>query len=141
MGIDPAALKTLILDQPAGGAVRAAYAAGNDVEAARLLRLLTTDQPALPPMDSSAQLMGLLSDGSLAAVFAHPRFSDFRETFNGGNRAGVIEWAVVFAKLGVISTAEKTAIQAYLMTPVATPTPVVPGVTADDVYRTRGVDQ
>lgn len=137
--MDHLALKSLILAQPAGGAVRVAYAGGNDAETARLLRALTAPAAAPRPMNSAAELMGLLSPQSFAAVFDHPRFSDFRETFNGGNRAGVIEWAQAFKLRGLMTQSEADAITAYLTAPVTQDVPVMPDVTPDDVYRTRSL--
>lgn len=123
-----AELKTLILAQPAGGQIWAAYADGDDERCARLLRETLAPTAALPPMESMGQLMPLLT-ASFAAAFAHPRFSDMRDTFNKGNRAGVCEFAAAFAAAGVITAGERDAVIGYLMTPVEQQLPLVAGCT------------
>lgn len=115
--MSPAELRSLILAQPDGSPIRLAFASGNDWECARLLRETTAPQLALPPLNSAAQLMGMLSAQSFAAAFDHPRFGDFRETFNSGNRTGVVEWVVAFHARGLMTQAERDAIVAYLTTP------------------------
>lgn len=135
----PAELKAVILAQPADGPVRVAYAAGNDTEVARLLRETTAAKTALRPMASSAELMGLLSPEHFAAVFDHPRFADFKATFDSGSRAGVLQWAGAFKARGLISQAELDAVTAYLTAPVEQQLPLAPGCTPDAVGDARKV--
>jgi hypothetical protein len=133
-------LKALILAQPADGPLRIAYAAGNDNEVARLLRVTLAPQSALPPLTSAAQLMGLLSAESFATVFDHPRFSDFKATFDSGSRTGVLQWVEAFAGRGLITVGETSAIVAYLTTPTTQDLPLVADCTAADVSLTRSVE-
>ncbi len=135
----PQEYKAAILAQPDGSPIRVAYAAGNDVRTAELLRELTEQQQRVPAMESAFQLAPLMQPASVAAVFNHPRFSDFRETFNSGNRVGTIEWATVFRDTGIITAGDRTAILNYLMTPIPTTVPKYPNVTAGDVYLTRAI--
>lgn len=132
----PTALKALILALPAASPVRAAFAEGRDADCARLLRETLTERPALPPMDSLAQLMPLMG-ASFAAAFGHPRFSDMRDTFNKGNRAGVCEFAAAFAAAGVITAAERDAVVGHLTTPAPQQLPLAPGCTHEDVSLAR----
>jgi hypothetical protein len=138
--VTTAQLKALILAQPADGPLLAAYAIGNDNEVARLLRETTAPQPAMPPMTSAAQLLGLLSAESFAKAFDHPRFSDFKATFDSGSRTGVLQWVQAFAGRGLITVGEASAIVAYLTTPTTQDLPLVADCTAADVSLTRGVE-
>jgi hypothetical protein len=135
-----AQLKALILAQSADGPVRVAFAAGNDNEVARLLRETTAPQSALPPLTSAAQLLGLLSAESFARAFDHPRFSDFKATFDSGSRTGVLQWVEAFAGRGLITVGEMSAIAAYLTTPTTQDLPLAADCTAADVSLTRGVE-
>lgn len=51
--------------------------------------------------------------GSIAAVFNHQRFTEFRDIVNGQDHAGAKEMAAMFAAVGVITSADLGVFNAY----------------------------
>lgn len=133
----PTDLRLLIEAQPEGSPVLLAYVMGDDDGCAKLLRETTAKQSALPPLASAFQLKGLVSAESFGRVFDHPRFTDFKATFDSGSRSGVLQWVAAFTARGLLTADEGSTLTAYLTTPGPQDLPLAPGTTPADVGRAR----
>jgi hypothetical protein len=54
-----------------------------------------------------------VNPASVAAVFGHSRFTEFREIVNNQDHAGAKEFAALFSATGVITTEDLTAFNTY----------------------------
>lgn len=111
----PTQLKTEIESGPLRAALAASWAGGNDTATAATLNdptLRTRSVPRTLSLTDLASLAGI-SPASVAAVFNHIRFTDFRDVINKQDVAGSIAMATLFAATGVITGDDLTAFTAY----------------------------
>ena len=61
-----------------------------------------------------AEMLPLVSQEGFAAVFDHPRYTDFADAVRKQDRESVGQWIGAFFKRGLISQADAGALAAYL---------------------------
>lgn len=118
----PEELKTEIESGPLAASLATPWSQGHDLTVADLLNSLATGRTRLVPRTLSlTELAGDagFSPQSVAAVFNHSRFSDFRDVINKQDMAGAVAMATLFAATGVIQAGDLTAFTAYATTPVS----------------------
>ena len=118
----PAELKTEITAGPLAATIAAPWADGHDLTVADLLNSTATGRTRLAPRTLSlTELAGDagFSPQSVAAVFNHARFSDFRDVINKQDVSGAVAMATLFAATGVIQPGDLSAFTTYATTPVS----------------------
>lgn len=75
-----------------------------------------TQAPAVPKPFDFADVMGLLSDASVAAIRDTPNTTDLISKINAGDRAGVLHWVAALLKAPAKITADEAAAVNALMT-------------------------
>ena len=118
----PAQLKAEIESGPLAASLAAPWSQGHDLTVADVLNSTATGRTR--QVARTLSLTDLATSGgfaptSVAAVFSHVRFSDFRDVINKQDVAGAVAMATLFAATGVIQPADLSAFTTYATTPVS----------------------
>lgn len=107
--MDLSALRTELTTDP----LQRGYAGLTDAEAAANLNAVNRPVHRLRPV-AIAEMLPLVSDDDFAAVFDHPRYTDFAASVRQQDRESVGQWIGAFAKRGLITSDDMAALVAYL---------------------------
>lgn len=107
--MDLSALRTELTTDP----LRRGYAAMSDAAAAADLNAANRTVQTPHPM-AIAEMLPLVSDAGFAAVFDHPRYTDFAASVRQQDRESVGQWVGAFYKRTLITAEDAAALMAYL---------------------------
>lgn len=107
--MDLAVLRTELTTDP----LHRGYAGMDHGEAAASLNAPNRTVQHPHPM-AIAEMLPLVSDAGFAAVFDHPRYTDFADSVRKQDRESVGQWIGAFAKRTLITPQDAAALLAYL---------------------------
>lgn len=107
--MDLTALRAELTNDP----LNRGYASMTDEQAATSLNTANRTVQRPHPL-LIAEMMPLVSDAGFAAVFDHPRYTDFAMNVRQQDRESVGQWIGAFAKRGLISQGDAVSLLAYV---------------------------
>jgi len=107
--MDLSALRTELTTDP----LARGYAGMSDAEAVASLNTVNRSVQRPHPI-AVAEMMPLVSDTGFAAVFDHPRYTDFSNNVRQQDRESAGQWVGAFFKRQLITQNDAAALLAYL---------------------------